>query len=173
MAAVQRSRGQEICPTLAGLWHTHHRSLVRLAALLTGDSGAAETAVLDSFVALHRLRRCGLARDDALHTLRRLVVAMSRRAGHGHPLAGGVQGPPPSGVAGHGGPAGVPGQRPAVVTALRALPAAQREAVVLTLYLDLPEQEAAAAMRVSPAALRRHLALARTALREAMPGSPA
>jgi len=173
MAAVQHSTGQEICPALAGLWHTHHRSLVRLAALLTGDNGSAETVVLDSFVALHRLHRCGLARNDALRTLRRLVVAMSRRAGHGHPLAGGVQGPPPSGAAGHGRPAGAPGRRPAVVTALRALPAAQREAVVLTLYLDLGEQDAAAAMRVSPAALRRHLALARSALQAALPVSPA
>ena len=200
MAAVQRSTGQEICPALAGLWHTHHRSLVRLAALLTGDSGAAETVVLDSFVALHRLRRCGLARDDALRSLRRLVVTLSRRAEHGHPLAGGVQGPPSSGTAGHGGAArleghrrpagaeghsgttatgsqggatGAQGRRPAVVTALQALPAAQREAIVLTLYLDLGEQEAAAAMRVSPAALRRHLALARAALRAALPVSPA
>ncbi len=57
--------------------------------------------------------------------------------------------------------------------ALQALPAAQREAVVLTLYLDLGEQDAAAAMRVSPAALRRHLAQARAALQAALPVSPA
>ena len=42
-----------------------------------------------------------------------------------------------------------------VVTALRELPARAREALVLTYYLDLPEQQAAALAGVSLAALRR------------------
>jgi RNA polymerase sigma factor (sigma-70 family) len=37
----------------------------------------------------------------------------------------------------------------AVLTALRRLPARQREAVVLRYYLDMTEDQAAAAMRVS------------------------
>jgi RNA polymerase sigma factor (sigma-70 family) len=36
-----------------------------------------------------------------------------------------------------------------VLTALRRLPARQREAVVLRYYLDMTEDQAAAAMRVS------------------------
>ena len=173
MAAVQRDTGQEICPAVAGLWRTHHRPLVRLAVLLTGDSAAAEAAVLEAFVALHRLRRCGLARDDALRALRRLVVAQCRRAAGRQSLAGGAQEPPPSGVAAHSNRTPAAGGRTAVVLALRALPAAQREAVVLTLYLDLSEAEAAAAMRASPAALRRHLAAGRAALQAALPVLPA
>ena len=58
-----------------------------------------------------------------------------------------------------------------MVQALRALPAGQREAVVLTLYLDLTDEEAAAAMCVSRAALRRYLAAAMAALRAALPGT--
>jgi predicted DNA-binding protein (UPF0251 family) len=43
---------------------------------------------------------------------------------------------------------------------------------VLRLYLDLDDEQAAAAMRVSQAALRRHLAAARTALSRALGWSP-
>ena len=59
----------------------------------------------------------------------------------------------------------------AVVLALRALSAGEWEAVVLKLYLDLTDEQAAAAMRLSQAALRRHLAAARTALRGLLPPS--
>lgn len=51
-----------------------------------------------------------------------------------------------------------------VVRALRDLPARAREALVLTYYLDLPEQQAAALAGVSLAALRRSLAAAFRAL---------
>jgi len=57
----------------------------------------------------------------------------------------------------------------AVVLALGSLPPPQREAVVLTLYLDLTEEQAAAAMRVGQNALRRHLAAGKTALRALLP----
>ena len=40
---------------------------------------------------------------------------------------------------------------------------------MLTLYLNLSEEEAAAAMRVSQNALRRHLAAGKTALRALLP----
>jgi RNA polymerase sigma factor (sigma-70 family) len=161
------------CPALADLYHTHHRSLIRLAALLTGDTGSAETVVVDSFVALNRTRKTLRTGDDALPYLRRLVVARSRSAARRHRPAGGEPGP----AAGRGDRTGEsrqqqPFEDSSIVRALRALPAAQREAVVLTLYLELDDEEAAAAMRVSQAALRRHLAAARTALRRALGWSP-
>ncbi len=55
-----------------------------------------------------------------------------------------------------------------MILALCALPASQREAIVLTLYLDLTDEQAAAAMRVSRSALRRSLAAAGGALRAAL-----
>jgi DNA-directed RNA polymerase specialized sigma24 family protein len=61
-----------------------------------------------------------------------------------------------------------PFRNSAVVRALGALPPAQREAVVLTRYLDLTDEQAAEAMRVSQAALRRHLAAGKAALREVL-----
>jgi RNA polymerase sigma-70 factor (ECF subfamily) len=59
-----------------------------------------------------------------------------------------------------------------VVLALCSLPAGQREAVVLTFYLDLSHEQAAAAMRVSRTALSRYLTAAGTALRAALPANP-
>ncbi len=51
------------------------------------------------------------------------------------------------------------------MTAVRALPCRQREAVVLRLFLDLADGQAAAAMGVTTGALRDHAARAMTALR--------
>ena len=59
-----------------------------------------------------------------------------------------------------GGPAD-----PRIMTAVRGLPCRQREAVVLRLFLNLPDRQAAAAMGVTPGALRDHTARAMTALR--------
>jgi DNA-directed RNA polymerase specialized sigma24 family protein len=173
MAAAGNSAEPDICPAVAALWHTHQRSLLQLAALLTGDSGTAETVVLDSLVALHRFRLCMPTPDGPLPSLRRLVVAGSRRVAGARPLVDGAQGPPPAGGARPPGrPAGTGCEPPAVLPALYRLPAAQREAVVLSLYLDLTAEQAALAMRVRPAAVRRNLALARAALRSALPAPP-
>ena len=85
--------------------------------------------------------------------------------------AGGGMGTP---VVGLSGRAGSPRdslrfENSAVVLALRALSAGQREAVVLKFYLDLTDEQAAAAMRLSRTALRRHLAAARAALCGVLP----
>ena len=56
-------------PALTVLYQTHHRLLLRLAALLTGDTSTAEAVVVDSFVALH----------DARKTMRTCDLATTRR----------------------------------------------------------------------------------------------
>jgi DNA-directed RNA polymerase specialized sigma24 family protein len=153
---------QEVCPALADLYHAHYRSLCQLAALLTGDTRTAETVVQDSFVALHRLGRMG-AGEASLPYLRRQVVARSRRAVRGHHAMPGRA----------DGPQQAPRfESSAVVLALCSLPAGQREAVVLTFYLDLSHEQAAAAMRVSRTAVGRYLTAAGTALRAALPANP-
>jgi DNA-directed RNA polymerase specialized sigma24 family protein len=133
--------------------------------------GTAPAVVLDSFAAMQHPSKPSHAADGGLSYLHRQVVARARRAVRHHRLAGGGQAPAPAGMPGR---AGSPPQAPrfesdAVVRALRALPAGQREAIVLTLYLDLTDEQAAAAMRVSLTALRRYPAAARTALRVALP----
>jgi len=166
MVAARSGTEQEPCPALAELFHLHYRSLFRLAALLTGDTGTAQAVVLDAFAALGRPRKGTY--ENGLPWLLRLVVARSRRLMRQRGADGDGQ-PVPAGASGRLPEAPRFGSS-AVVAALRALPAGQREAVVLTLYLDLPEEQAAAAMRVSQATVRHLLATARTALRNVLPG---
>jgi DNA-directed RNA polymerase specialized sigma24 family protein len=188
MGAAESGAGQDAHPTLADVYRTDYQTLFRLAALLTGDTGTAEAVVLDSFADL-RPRKNLQTREGALRCLRRQVVTRSRRAAHrrrahggrGTPAGGGTGAPAGGGtgapVAGLSGRVGsqrdsLRFENSAVVLALRALSACQREAVVLKLYLDLTDEQAAAAMRLSQAALRRHLAAAQAALRGVLPPSP-
>ncbi len=85
--------------------------------------------------------------------------------------AGGGMGTPVVGLSGRVGSQrdSLRFENSALVLALRALPAGQREAVVLKFYLDLTDEQAAAAMRLSQTALRRHLAAARAALHGVLP----
>src|SRR5260370_35475948 len=85
--AAQAGAEQDCSPALTDLYHTHYRSLIRLAALLTGDTGIAEAVVVDAFVALHDARKTLRTCDEALPYLRRLVVAGSRRAARHPPPA--------------------------------------------------------------------------------------
>ena len=55
---------------------------------------------------------------------------------------------------------------------LDSFSASQREAIVLTFYLDLSPEQAAAACRVTLATPRRRLAEARSALRAVLPSNP-
>jgi DNA-directed RNA polymerase specialized sigma24 family protein len=166
MVAARSGAEQEPCPALAELFHLHYRALFRLAALLTGDTGTAQTVVLNAFAALARPGEGGCG--DGLPWLRSLVVTRSRRlmrqrgaAGRGQPVPAGTAGDEPNAAR---------FESAAVVAALQALPAGQREAIVLSLYLDLTDEQAAAAMRVSPATVRHFLAAARTRLRTLLPG---
>jgi DNA-directed RNA polymerase specialized sigma24 family protein len=155
------------CQALARLYAEHYGSLVRLAALLTGDAGRADGVAENAFAALCS---AGLleAGDDAVSYLRRQVVIRSRQAARVCRTRGCEQ--PRAAEAGAGPADGPepPASRPAacefgrlpVVLALLALRPAEREAVVLTSYLDLPEGQAAAAAGVSDRALRRNLTAA-------------
>ena len=55
-------------------------------------------------------------------------------------------------------------ERPAVAAALQALPARQREALVLRYYADLTEAQIASAMGISRAAVTSHTACGLSAL---------
>jgi RNA polymerase sigma factor (sigma-70 family) len=146
------------------LYQVHYCGLVRLAALLTGDTSAAEEIVQDSFAAMHgawhRLHEPGAA----LSYLRRSVVSRSRRVS---PL------PVPPSAADHAGAdnAGKAGEaeQQAVLTAIRALPHRQREVLVLRYYLDLPDGEIAAATGLRMAAVGDLAGRALAALRGGRP----
>jgi len=154
---------------LAALYQAHALGLVRLAKIMLGDQAAAEDVVQDAFLGLHRRWH---ALDDprrALGYLRASVLNGCRSAHRGSarrarallfaPRAADIASAEESALIGEA--------NREVIAALRALPARQREAVVLRFYLGLSEDEAAQAMGVArgtvkSATSRGRAALART-----------
>jgi DNA-directed RNA polymerase specialized sigma24 family protein len=148
------------------LYRTHYGSLVRLAALLTGDAEAAERITQDAFVAMHGSWGRVKDYDMALSFLRRSVVSRTRRAPRSTANGQGAPGPAPD-LAEARSPGG-PAEGGSIMSAIGALPVLQREAVVFRFYLDLPEGQIASAMGVSVTALRDHTAKAVAALKEVL-----
>ena len=152
---------------ITALYAMHYRPLVRLAALLVHNVATAEEVVQDSFVALH----AGLHRlrdpDKALAYLRAAVVNRSRSVLRHRTV---VDKNPPEPVL---DPLATdPEQltlmllaRSAVVSALRNLPARQREVVMLRFYADLSEAQIAATMGITRGAVKSHTARAISSLR--------
>jgi DNA-directed RNA polymerase specialized sigma24 family protein len=134
---------------VTALYREHYQSLVRLASFLVRDVATAEQVVQDSFVALHAAWRRLASGERALGYLRQSVVNRSRSAWQPRLTAD--------------------GEYPALIRALRALPARQREALVLRYYGGLSEAEIATAMGTSQNAVRSHLARALSALPTAPP----
>jgi len=139
---------------VTALYAAHYQALTRLAALLLGETAAAEQVVQDSFVAMHAAGHPLRDGDRALRFLRRAVVQRARLAAR--PAAPDMQQLT--------GPAADPAVPP-VLAALRALAPQQREAAALSLYLDLPADQVGLAMGISPAAARSAAAGAVAALR--------
>jgi RNA polymerase sigma-70 factor (sigma-E family) len=147
------------------MYDTEYRSLVRMSAVLLGDIASAEEIVQDSFIATRAAWRGLRDIDKGVHYLRRTVQNRSRSL-----LRHRV-------VVDKHMPASEPDmpsaeqaaimrlQRAAVVAALRTLPTRQREALVLRFYLDLSEEQVAAAMQISQGAVKSHTARGKAALR--------
>jgi DNA-directed RNA polymerase specialized sigma24 family protein len=147
--------GQDAGHAVAALYRLRYPALVRLAALLIPDLATAEGIVQDAFAAVHGRWQAQPDTDAALAYLRWSVVHRSRSV----PSVGGS-------AAGTGEPGSVVTGEPgsAVMSALRALSARQREVVVLRYFADLPEAEIASATGMSMAAVRDHAARAMSSL---------
>jgi DNA-directed RNA polymerase specialized sigma24 family protein len=139
---------------VSALYEEHYASLVRLAALLVHDTATAEEIVQDSFVAIAAAwrRRGGLA--CPLDFLRQSVVERSRSGRYRSPASNGSAN----------------GSAP-LLAALGALPARQREVLVMRYYANLSEEQAADAIGISRAAVRRHATRANAALRTLLDAS--
>ncbi len=144
---------------LAALHRAHYRSLVRLGALLLGDTETSEEVVQDAFIKL-QLRWGGLRDiDKAPAYLRSAVLngarSQLRRRGvrrrHAERRTPNLD----AGSAESGAMAIEDHRR--VVAAMRALPERQREALALKFYLDLSEADIAAAMGVSVGSVKTHV----------------
>jgi RNA polymerase sigma-70 factor (sigma-E family) len=153
---------------VTALYTAHYRALVRLSVLLLRDPSLAEEVVQDTFVAMHgkwsRLREP----DKAAAYLRQAVVNRSRSAlrrrvvedRHREP----AHGPMPSAEFAALNTL----DRETVMTAIRALPQRQREAIVLRYYADLSEADIAAAMGISQGAVKSHASRGIAALRNVL-----
>jgi len=148
-----------------GLYQAHYAALVRSAALLVGDVATAEDVVQDCFIAMHRawwrLRDTG----SALPYLRRAVINKSRSVLRHRAVANRYPPLPEPAQPSAEESALAVVQRSSVLTALRALPARQREVVVLRYYADLSEAQIAAAMGISKGAVKAHTSRAKDSLR--------
>jgi RNA polymerase sigma-70 factor (sigma-E family) len=150
---------------ITAMYDTEYRSLVRMSAMLLGDVASAEEIVQDSFIAVHAAWRGLRDIDKGVHYLRRTVMNRSRsllrhRAVVDKHMPAGEPDMPSAEQA-----AIARLQRAAVIAALRTLPTRQREALVLRYYLDLPEEQVAATMRISQGAVKSHTARGKAALR--------
>jgi DNA-directed RNA polymerase specialized sigma24 family protein len=146
-SAGHDASAEDASHAVAALYQLHYPALVRLAALLIPDLATAEDIVQDAFAAVHGRWHVQPDADAALAYLRWSVVHRSRSV---PPLGGPAAGSDEPGSA--------------VMSALRALSARQREVVVLRYFADLPEAEVASATGMSMAAVRNHAAQAMSSL---------
>jgi RNA polymerase sigma-70 factor (sigma-E family) len=153
---------------LEDLYVRHMSGAVRLASLITGDADMAQDIAHDAFLrSVGRFRH--LRQPEAFEAyLRRAVVNactshFRRRTIEAAYLRSQARAAPVD-EPNHG-------RRDELRTALSALPARQRAAVVLRYYADLSEQQAGEALGCSTAAVRSMVARAMETLRERIPRS--
>ena len=160
MAVMSEPAVGERAEVFEDFFQAHHERLLRAMYLATGDRHEAEDLAQEAFVkVLERWERVRSLEDPvgylyriALNArrsrLRRLAVA-TRKAARPDP-------PPDEQEAVE--------DRSAVHRALAALPAGQREALVLVEWLGMTDVRAGAVLGVSAGAVRTRLHRARTAL---------
>jgi RNA polymerase sigma-70 factor (sigma-E family) len=134
---------------VTALYRAHALGLVRLAVLMIGDQPTAEDVVQDAFLGLYRRwpalkdpdRALAYARSSVLNGCRMVHRAKSRHDTFTLAAPDDIESAEASALLGEA--------NREVLAALRLLPARQREAVALRYYLDMTEDQAAQAMRVS------------------------
>jgi RNA polymerase sigma-70 factor (sigma-E family) len=166
--ALQPSPSWEASEVVTELYAAYYNQLVRLALLLVHDLQTAEEVVQDAFEAMHKAWRRLRDSEKALSYLKQTVVNRSRSVLR-HRKVVDLHAPKPAPdepSAEHAVLALL--ERSAVVSALRALPERQREAMVLRYYADLSEADIARAMGISRGAVKSHTARAMAALKSTL-----
>jgi RNA polymerase sigma-70 factor (sigma-E family) len=133
---------------VTALYRTHAVGLIRLAIVMLGDRGAAEDVVQDAFFGLYRHwsrladpgNALSYARSAVLNGCRN-VLRQRGRPRHQDPAVVASESAEAAVLIGE--------EHQQVLTAIRALPDRQREALVLRFYLDMSEEETARAMGIS------------------------
>jgi RNA polymerase sigma-70 factor (sigma-E family) len=168
LGSAQSQAATEADRALTAMYDAEYRSLVRMSAVMLGDVGSAEEVVQDSFIAVHKAWLGLRDMDKAVHYLRRSVLNRSRSVLR-HRAVVDRHTPkhePEMPSAEQAAIARL--ERSAVISALRTLPDRQREALVLKFYLDLSEEQVAAAMNISTGAVKSHTSRGKAALRSVL-----
>ena len=147
---------------VTALYQAHALGLIRLAVVMLGDRAAAEDAVQEAFCGLYRRwhalsdpgKALSYVRSSVINSCRTVLRRRRRQAGQ----AGDRPGESAEALA------LISEEHRQVLTAIRSLPARQREALVLRFYLDLDEEEIAASMRISRGTVRSTTSRALAAL---------
>ena len=151
---------------VTALYEAHALGLLKLAKIMLGDQAAAEDIVQDAFLGLYRRWDSLTDPSAAPAYLRTSVLNGCRTAHRGRtrhdralrltPTSQDIVSAEESALIGEA--------NREVMAALRALPARQREAVVLRYYLDLTEDQAAQTMNVSRGTVKSATSRGRAAL---------
>jgi RNA polymerase sigma-70 factor (sigma-E family) len=134
---------------ITSLYQAHAVGLVRMAKLLVLDQPSAEDVVQDAFLGLYRALPRLKDQDQVLPYLRAAVIngARSVLRARRRALLRRVQHEPPACSAESAALTGE--DRREVLAAVGRLSRRSREVLVLRYYLDLPDQEIAAALGIS------------------------
>ena len=149
LTELRRTAPETARQQVTTLYQTHALGLVRLAVLMVGDQPTAEDVVQEAFLGLYRRwpalkdpeRALAYARSSVLNGCRMALRARFRRDKIPRAAPDDIESAEATALLGEASRE--------VIAALRRLPARQREAVVLRYYLDMTENQAAQAMRVS------------------------
>ena len=165
VSAGTRDRAAAVSALYAG----HALGLIRLAHIMLGNRQAAEDVVQEAFIGLYRRWTHLDEQAKALGYVRSSVLNGCRSQLRRRPTVelDSSDGPP---VTSAESAVLTAEERRELIVALRCLPARQREVLALRFYLDLPDDQIAAAMGISRNTVRsaahRGLAALGRALRE-------
>ena len=146
-----------------GEWFAaEYRPLLRFGYFLTGDAGAAEDLVHDTFVRLYRADRHIEAQGFRAYARRTMVNLHRSRFRRASREQRAITASPPPGTA--------PEPEPTdhVWRAIMALPKGQRACVALRFYEDLSEQQIADTLGVSTGTVKKQMHRAMATLRAAL-----
>jgi RNA polymerase sigma-70 factor (sigma-E family) len=150
------------------LFRAHAVTLVRVAVLLLGDQPSAEDVVQEAFLRLYRGLPRLRDRDKALPYLRASVINGSRSVLRARRRSV-LRRVPHEPAVWSAESAAIDGEeRRAVLAAVARLPRRSREVLALRYYLDLPDDEIAAALGVSRSTVSSTAARARATLARAL-----
>lgn len=147
---------------LEALYEEHAPALHRLGVALVGAAGA-EDLVHDAFLRLHRVGRPPAPGTEWAYLRRTLVNLAHDHHRHGAVVRRAGRAAPGTAASAEA-TAAASAQDRAVAAAIGALPARQRECVVLHYFAGLSDAEIASDLGISAGSVKTHLHRARAAL---------